>query len=406
MGIQFGIDDIFADGSARRTDLAKARIFCAIHNAPEEKHPTRRTLTKELKLRPATISAMVGELIADGLIAESHKIPSGGKGRPEISLKFLPQRILVVAIEIQSQTIRGVLTDLDGQAVAESSVTVTEKNADREDIVNAFESIVDELLSRRPANTVIPGIGIALPGIVDPHGLRWISAARWPRISGLNFNWLAERTGLDVHIERKRQAELRARLQRHPQEQDQSVLYVVWGYGISSAFSQNGVVLSSAIGGFGDLGHWLVDPESRQQCLCGQMGCLEAHAALWALQPEIRAAFPDIPNHPGAVEYFVRSHDISTVPGLERATHLFALSLHNMFKAFFPDKIVLSGHFPHNPGIAERVRAFFARMPEYSDGRVTLEIEDSNANDSVIGMATPLFNRSLQPFLTAKDARI
>ncbi|MBT3358718.1 MAG: ROK family protein [Rhodospirillales bacterium] len=406
MSIQFNIDDIFSDGAARRTDIAKARIFFAIGDGNGEAPHTRRTLNQKLGLRPATVSAMVGELITDGLVVEGQKVPATGKGRPEVSLNHLPQRIATITLEILARTIRGVLVDIDGQEMAQSSTTVNEEDAEREIIAEAFDGIVDDLLSQCPDESKISGIGIALPGIVDENGLRWISAARWPRISGLDFHWLAERTGLEIHIERKRQAELRARMQRHPDEQTQSVLHVVWGYGISSAFAQNGVVLSSAIGGFGDLGHWLVDPESRQKCLCGQMGCLEAHAALWALQPEIRANFPEIPDQPGAVEKFMRSHDISGLTRVERGTRLFTLSLYNMFKAFFPDKIVLSGCFPHSPGMAERVRSFFTRMPEYADGRVTLEIEDSNADDAVIGLATPLFNVSLRPLLTAKDARI
>ncbi|MBL6945908.1 MAG: ROK family protein [Rhodospirillales bacterium] len=407
MGIQFSIDDIFADGTARRTDLAKARIFFAIGNEYPDASHTRRTLTKELGLRPATVSAMVGELIGDGLVVEAQKVPSTGKGRPEVSLKHRPQRITAITLEVISQTIRGVLVDTDGRAVAETSIRVSEDNAARKVIVEAFEAIIDELILQRPAKSKVAGIAIALPGIVDQSEGKWISAARWPSISGLDFHWLAERTGLEVHIERKRQAELRARLQRHPQEQNQNVLYVVWGYGISSAFAQNGVVLSSAIGGFGDLGHQLVDPESRRKCLCGQMGCLEAHAALWSLLPEIRASFPEIPDSPGAVEDFLRRHDISHLPRIERAIHLFALALHNLFKSFFPDKIVLSGYFPHNPGIAGRVRRlFFAQLPDYALGRVAMEIEDLNADDAVVGLATPLFNESLRPLLTAQDARI
>lgn len=407
MSIRFSIDEIFSGGGARRTDLAKARIFSAIGDKNRELAHTRRTLTKELRLRPATVSAMVGELIADGIVVEGNKVPSTGKGRPEVALNLRPKRLMSIVLEVVSLTIRGVLVDIDGQQVSESKATLNEDDAEQENIIEAFERVIEDILSQRPSDAEITGIGIALPGIVDERGLRWISAARWPRMSGLDFSRLAEKTGQRIRIERKRQAELRARFQRHPEERNRSVLYVVWGYGISSAYAQNGTVLSSTMGGFGDLGHWLVEPESRRKCLCGQMGCLEAHAALWALTPEIRAAFPEISDQPGAVEDFLRSHDISILPRLEQATRLFALSLHNLFKAFFPDQIVLSGCFMHNPWISQRVRRlFFAQMPEYALGRVTLEVEDSNAEDAIIGLATPLFNESLRSLLTATDARI
>ncbi|MDX9861306.1 MAG: ROK family protein, partial [Rhodospirillales bacterium] len=274
-------------------------------------------------------------------------------------------------------------------------------------LLTAFKTVAGDVLAERPAGADIAGIGIALPGIVDERRMTWISAARWPRMANLDFHGLAETTGLKVRIERKRQSELRAHLQNHPEERTGGTLFVSWGYGISSAYAQNGTVLASAMGGFGDLGHWLVELEHGRKCLCGQTGCLEAHAALWALMPEIRKSFPDIGNHPPAIRALLRSRDISHLPGIEHATRLFALSLHNLFKTFFPDRIVLSGYFPENPWICERVRRlFFANMPNYALGRVSLEIKDPNVDDAAIGVSRPFFEENLRPFLVARDVRI
>lgn len=407
MRSRFTVDDIFPEARVRRTDLAKARIFLAIVERSENGSHTRRSLSQDLKLRPATVSAMVGELIADGLVAETDKAAAVGKGRPEVGLKLRAERIVTAAIEVVSRTIRGVLVDLGGHIVTEASLALEEDMAEEAGVLDAFREVARTVLARRPEAAVLTGIGIALPGIVDERGRRWISAARWPRMQNLDFGGLAAEAGLQVRIERKRQAELRAHFQNHPEERSGGVLYVSWGYGISSAYAQNGTVLASSMGGFGDLGHWLVEPESGRKCLCGQTGCLEAHAALWSLMPELRAAFPDLANEPGAVRALLRSQDISHLPRVERATRLFALALHNLFKTFFPDRIVLSGHFPENPWIWERVRKlFFANMPRYAVGRVTLELKDLNPDDAVIGVSTPFFHESLGPLLTARDVRI
>jgi transcriptional regulator of PTS gene len=407
MDTRFTIDEIFADIRVRRTDLAKARIFFAVFKRGQDGTRTRRSLSQDLSLRPATVSAMVGELIEDGLIAETDRTAATGKGRPEASLQLQATRVVTVAIEVTSRTIRGVLVDLEGRTVGEASLAIEEDQAEQANLMAAFKAVARDVLAQRPAGADIPGVGIALPGIVDERGLTWISAARWPRMTNLDFHGLAEETGLIVRIERKRQAEARAHFRTHPAERSGSTLSVTWGYGISSAYAQNGMVLSSSMGGFGDLGHWLVEPENGRKCLCGQSGCLEAHAALWALMPEIRKAFPDIGTHPPTIRALLRSRDISDLPGIEHATRLFALSLHNLFKTFFPDRIVLSGYFPENPWICERVRRlFFANMPHYARGRVTLEVKDPNADDAVIGVSTPFFQESLRPFLLARDVRI
>ncbi|MCG8511080.1 MAG: ROK family protein [Rhodospirillales bacterium] len=407
MDIQLDLDGIFPDGSARRTDLAKARIFLAIREQPNGLPVTRRNLTEGLSLRQATVSAMVAELIQDGLVLETEKATPAGKGRPEASLGIHPERIMAPVIQVISRRLRGMLLDLEGSRKVEHNTTLDEDQASPENISAAFREIAAGLVSHRPDGTKLTGIGISLPGIVDRPNLNWISAARWPRLAGVGFQALAEETGLPVRIERNRQAELRAILARCPEDRDGGVLYVSWGYGISSAFAHEGIVMASAMGGFGDLGHWMIDTESQEPCLCGQRGCLEAHAALWALMPEFRKAFPEISRHPDVLETLFRERDIAGIPGIERATRLFALSLHNLFKTFFPDRIIVTGYFALNPWIADEVkRLFLSNLPEYASGRVVLEFAGYSADDAAIGVATPFIQECLRPLLTARDARI
>ena len=138
MSIRFNLDDIFAETRPRRTDLAKARIFLAIAGVGSGKRQTRRTLTEGLSLRQATVSAMVGELIQSGLVRETEKSAPSGKGRPETSLAVRAERIMVPVIQVISRDIRGVLLDLNGNEVSETSVTLDE---------DAAEARLDEVLA-------------------------------------------------------------------------------------------------------------------------------------------------------------------------------------------------------------------------------------------------------------------
>lgn len=407
MSVFSNISDIFSEGTARRTDVAKARIFAAVAAGVDGRRITRKTLAQSLSLRAATISGLVGELIEDRLIEESERIHPSGKGRPEVALAVRPMRIVVPAIQVASRTLQGVLVDITGHAVAKASTTLVDEGVDGKQLAVAFRHMADSLVAHRPDGAEVPGIGIALPGIVDEPGKRWISAARWPRMADLDFSKLAKETGLSVRIERNRQAELRAYFHTWPQNRTGSVLYVSWGYGISSAYAHNGEVLASSMGGFGDVGHWWVVPEDRRRCLCGQVGCLEAHAALWALIPEIRAAYPEVEDTPESIRELLRTRDVARLPGIERATRLFAVALHNLFKTFFPDRVVLSGYFMQNPALATRVRhLFFEGVPAYARDRVVMEIADPEVFDAIAGVTAPFFHESLRNRLIARNARI
>ena len=56
----------------------------------EEGSLSRKRLAESLRLTPAAITKIVGEMLADGLLTEGAAVPSGGAGRREILLQ-LPQ---------------------------------------------------------------------------------------------------------------------------------------------------------------------------------------------------------------------------------------------------------------------------------------------------------------------------
>ena len=403
--IRLTLDGIFPNGLKRRTDLAKARIFLAVFEAAGKRTVTRGTLVQDLSLRPATVSAMVGELIDDGLVVESRTSRLPRKGRPEVPLTPNPRRAVAPIIDVVSREIRGALLAMDGEAIAVSTAVLDVDEADQNALSRAFLSVARDIISHRPTGAAVPGIGITLPGIVDARRKRWLSVARWPRVAGLDFHELKKGTGLEARIERKRQAELRAHFHIHPEDRRGGLLFVNWGYGISSAYARNGEVLSSTVGGFGDIGHWLVTPGGRT-CLCGQHGCLEAYAALWALLPQIGRDFGGTPSEPDALSSFLRKLDLSKIPRVVEAIELFTVAMHNLFKAFFPDRILLAGYVVENDWVWQEVRQrFYELAPAYARDRVALE-RINPRSDAALGMATPFFHEVLRPLLPARNLRV
>ncbi|SKA13241.1 ROK family transcriptional regulator [Consotaella salsifontis] len=394
------LEDIPAEGQTRPADRAKAQLFYELAKGST----TRKRLASGLGIRPSTVSQLISEMIADGLIAEGNVAASTRKGRPEIPLEVVSDRVAIPVLFMVSDRIRGVLVDIAGNRLAATETRLSADEADNETLLDAFARVAVALVASKPEHARIPALGISIPGIVDRTARRWIYAARWPRMAGVDFADLERRLKIPVRIERNLNVELRARLQRRQDERTQSVLFVHWGYGIGSVFAQNGRILESSIGGLGEFGHWTVVPHG-DHCLCGQAGCLETEAALWALLPRLQKEHPEVPSEEWEFETFLRKIDPCEMRELRGALDVFCRALRNLYMVFFPDRIVLTGPFVQQPSIMTRLEAdFHGNIPPYAKGRVTLRAARPGVDDEIVGTALPLLRAELGRLLSAHDS--
>lgn len=396
-------DSIVENGSIRETDRQKERIFRGIGTAQST---TRKRLAIEYGLRPATVTALVRELIEDGLVAEGKTLNTASKGRREVFLEPVPGRLITLVVHIVSHIVRGVLVDLTGDVVAEETRLLNPEVADNRVLSDAMREVALALLDKLPPGAEMTGIGISVPGIVDPEGRRWVYTSRWPLMAGLTFDDLEAQSGLPVRIERNLNVELRSRLKRRPNGGTVNILFVHWGYGIGSAYAHDGRVLSSGLGSLGEFGHWTVVENKSRICICGQKGCLETEAALWALLPLIREDFPDAPADEWAFARFLKDHDLAKHGAIQDAVGVFAQALRNLNMAFFPDEIIITGPFVQHPEIMSRLQAQFRdRLPTFAQDAVVLEVAQPGADEEIVGSALPLFQEALQGLLLARETR-
>jgi transcriptional regulator of PTS gene len=307
-------------------------------------------------------------------------------------------------LQVVSRTIRCRLVDMSGSLLGEEIIEINRDEADNSMILAATESLIEKLIANTPERSEILGIGIVVPGIIDRQNRLWIYSARWPRMQALPFDEIGEKFGLPVGVNRNLNLELRTRLLRKKEEREGSVLLIHWGYGIGSSYALNGSVIESSIGSFGEFGHWTVDPSSMRQCHCGESGCLETIASLWSLLPELRTIYPVVPSEETAFEAFTRENDISELPMIERAVDAFALSLANLNKAVFADRIVLTGPFVNIPSVLKRLESrFFHHLPHYAHGKCQMYVATLGAFDITQGCVMPFFEERMRTIFTAHD---
>lgn len=394
-------ETLFSGRSVSALDRDKSLVFREICSNPSA---TRKRLGASLGMRPTTVSHLVNELIGAGVVAETRAVAASGKGRPEMLLAPVRDRFVVVMLSVVSHDIRCALVDLSGTVMREDVVEFNRAEADNESIMAVVTDLIATLTRDIADHSEVLGIGVVVPGIIDPQRRHWVYAARWPLMRSLPFDRIAADLKLPVRVDRNLTLELRTRMLRKPEERQGGVLFVHWGYGIGSSFAWNGNVIESSVGSFGEFGHWTTDAHAGTRCHCGETDCLETVSSLWSLLPELRKSFPDVPTDETSFAEFVKSHDILKLPAVQRAVDAFALALANLNKAFFANRIVLSGPFLADPAILARLeQGFVNRLPDYARGKCDLHVAQQGAFDLTQGSTMPFFEDRMRKIFTTHD---
>ncbi len=397
--LNLNIDTIHEGYLPRIKDREKALIF---HTLCTTKVHTRKALADSLNLRPITVSKIVRELIEDALVLEIPPKNRTGKGRPEIKLGVNHSSLTAAAISVTSRNITGSLIDLTGKIRDALSIDMQEQ-ADNSALLHAIHTILKRIIRDSTGSSTLSGIGIALPGTVHTEQKVWASSSRWPNMKNLHLKDLDTPGGIPVVLYRFMDPELEFILSQDKSLQKGNTLLFHWGYGIGSAVAVDGRVITSAAGRFGEIGHWKVTLDSPKKCRCGSFGCLETEAALWTLLPEIKGKFPDAPEDEAAFALFLQRSDAGEVDSIGKALRYSAISLANLCKIFYPERIFLKGPFFHDRSLYNRFTTiFFDQVPGYGAQNDPFSVVDDSSG-SPEGSVYHLFRSRLRPLLKTRS---
>ena len=132
---------------------------------------SRAEIAERLYLTPPTITNIVSELIQQGVVEElpatvgaaTHSV-----GRKPIAIDLVPGSRLALGISLGRDATHYCITDLRGGVRAQGVFELMPENYD--DMLRQLLQILNKLKKRHPAAwALLIGIGIAVPGIVNPH---------------------------------------------------------------------------------------------------------------------------------------------------------------------------------------------------------------------------------------------
>ena len=247
---------------------------------------SRAEIADRLELSPATVTTTARKLLADGLIREGGpRTPQAG--RPSIPLALIPDAAHAIGVQIAHEHVTTVLTRLDATVVHDAT------HAFDPGAPGTFDTLAKLIRAEigYAADRDLPllGVGVAVPGVVDPETgtLRMSVRLGW---TGMPLAaMLRESLALPIFVDNDISAVTAAERLYGPGADRSDFLLVAIGQGIGLGMVLDGAPYRGASGAAGEFGHVpvLIDGPL---CSCGNRGCLETQASTDALVDRARAS--------------------------------------------------------------------------------------------------------------------
>lgn len=232
---------------------------------------SRADLAKEMRLSPATVSAIVDQLIQEGLIDEQGLGQSQG-GRPPVLVSLNPNARTVLAVYVQVDGIQGAITNLHGDILHQTTFPID--LTDSRTLLSSITQAVSELeATAQTLGRPILGLGVACPGLIEKSSgvLRYSSSLG---VEGVPIGAkLQDRFGLQTLIDNDQNAAALAELHLGAGDGASNFIYVSLDAGIGAGIIVDGSVYGGAWGAAGEFGHTTIDVNG-PPCRCGNRGCL------------------------------------------------------------------------------------------------------------------------------------
>ncbi|MFA6682306.1 MAG: ROK family transcriptional regulator [Sphaerochaeta sp.] len=365
---------------------------------------TRATIAKLLNLSRTTVSIIVSQLIAYGLV-EEFDTSATGRGRPGIPLKLSISTWNALGASFHGDQWQFLLVNLLGQTVLEhreqlEAITI-------EQFIEKLLCGLDFMIAAAPKK-LLPLIGIGTPGLVDSNTgiITRADDLGWKRVK--IGEMVTEHTGFPCYAINRHRAAGLAEVQFGIGRGIRNLIYIGIDTGISAAFINDGILLEGANFSAGEIGHLLIDPNG-PLCGCGRYGCLQAFSSSQALirlmQEKYRSliAFGD-EIEPNLLWKAIEEQHLTgdliaseankgnkfAIAGMKKIAVQLGIAVSNLINTMNPQKIIIGGVLGNTgPFLADLIRqeaAIHAMASPFST--VNIEMSVLGNSSGALGAAS------------------
>ena len=243
---------------------------------------SRTELARRSKLTKPTVSTIVDELIADGVVREvGFGASVAGGGRPARLLDFNEDSAAYLAVHLGMHTITVAVADARGQ-IFESRSRPAIYDAPARSIKALRPLIAEALRAAKVPRARIEGAAATVPGLYDRESGVCVLA---PNLGWRDFPVraaLTEELGMPVSVNNITNARAVAEGRVGAARGVRSYVLVYVDMGIGSGIVTDGRLFFGQRGLSGEIGHCPVVADG-PVCGCGRRGCLESVASTMAL---------------------------------------------------------------------------------------------------------------------------
>lgn len=243
---------------------------------------SRADLARESGLTRPTVSVLIAELEADGIVSEIGPREDARVGKPATLIEINTDAFHMIVLDLSSaDRFVGAVVNLRGEIVDRAEIEID--GAVREDAI-ARVIRLGERLSALTTRRIL-GIGVGSPGIVDDHGvvrealhLEWFDLPLKERLKE-HFR-VPVRVANDANV---------AALGVHTFREipGLSLMVITIEHGVGVGLIIGGALVEGEQFSAGEIGHVTVDDDG-DLCTCGRRGCLEVVIGARYLSDRIR----------------------------------------------------------------------------------------------------------------------
>lgn len=234
---------------------------------------SRMGLAQRTGLQPSTVSSIVEQLKQERWIKEGPAVKTA-RGRRPTMLTLSDELLMLVGDVRPTQAVLAVV-DLNGRFLSRCVVPMADT------VERSIENIAKGLkdLQQQFSNKTFEGIGLSVPGRVDPRTNRLTLAPNLPWRDFDVCSALSRRmSGLRVELENDANACLLSELWFGRLDGLRNAVLVAISEGVGAAVLAEGRIVTGRSGLAGEFGHICMDA-SGPECGCGRRGCWEVYAS-------------------------------------------------------------------------------------------------------------------------------
>jgi predicted NBD/HSP70 family sugar kinase len=361
---------------------------------------SRLELVAESGLSAATVTNVVSELIADGVVAEAGSVESDG-GRPRTLLAVRPDFGHVVGVDVGETHVEVGLFDCALGTLGTVRHPLVGTRLDPDEVAGLVRTGIAEVLEGGEPDAVF-GVGIGVPGAVRDGGIVHAPTLGWrgvafaglvhPHIEAL-FAPGAERP-MPVHLDNRARTLGQAETWRGAGRGAGRAIVALLGVGVGAAVATAGPSHPDIT--TSEWGHTVVKAGGAA-CRCGSHGCLEAYVGTEAVVRHYadRVGKEPVIGDESDVE-LARIVAEAAVEGpaadvLAEAAEYLGIGIANLINLLSPDRVVLSGSAGAimGPAILPAVRDAVSRHAlDYLAGRTEVVLGRLGPEAVALGAAT------------------